>query len=95
MPSSGPAILVNTGCMTNEPPWFERWWKRTESGKRAWVGVAGYLLAGILAVALAVVRDSGAAVRIGWALIGVVFLSLGVTLLATLVHRRNDERSNS
>jgi hypothetical protein len=73
--------------MSKASPWFERPWKRTGTGLRSWVAAAGYMAAGIGGVVLAAIGGESAVVRFGWMFFAVVFMLLGITLLATLRRR--------
>lgn len=68
-------------------PWYAKPWRRTGAGRRAVVGACGYLVAGAGGLVLAAVAN-GMMQRVIWAAFGVVFISLGSTLAATLAHRR-------
>ncbi len=68
-------------------PWFTKSWKGSPGGTRSVVAACGNLVAGTGGIALAMFSD-GTVPRVLWSFFGVVFLSLGGTLLATLHRRR-------
>ena len=65
-------------------PWYTKPWRRLASGRRAGLGGWCYLGAAMLSLMLAAFSDAATATRIGWAVIGAVWMPIGASLLATL-----------
>ena len=74
--------------MVGAVPWYAKPWRNSALGRRARWATLGYLLAGAGYLMLAITTNR-TSTRVGWAVAGLVFIYLGLTLLATLLrHRR-------
>lgn len=76
------------GAMTER--WFERPWQKTQSGTKSVAAAAGYFVAGLCGVVLALWSD-GSFRQFGWAAFGLCFIGLGVSLAVTLYRRERPD----
>ena len=78
---------VDTRVMVDAVPWYAKPWRNSSLGRRARWATFGYLFGGAGYLILAITTDRNGA-RVSWAVAGLVFTYLGLTLLATLLRQR-------